>query len=184
MKTHALKFVVAASLIAGTAAFAAPGDGARPMGPRGERHARIIERFDADRDGRLSDAEHKTARDTMLAEKPERAARHAERIKRFDKDGDGMLNDAERAAAREAMTGRGEKLRERAVKRFDKDGDGALNKAERRRAREFARAYERGRMHERRLQRFDKDGDGRLNDAERAGAREARDEFRGRRPVI
>lgn len=184
MKTHALTIVVAASLIAGTAAFSAPQEGGRPMQARGERHAKMLERFDADGDGSLSEAERKTARETMLAENPERAARHAEHIKRFDKDGDGQLNDAERTAARESMKGRGGKFRERAIKRFDKDGDGALSPEERIRAREIVKAHERGRMHERLLHRFDKDGDGRLNDEERAEARQARGEFQGRRPSI
>jgi Ca2+-binding EF-hand superfamily protein len=184
MKTHALKILAAAFLIAGTAAFAGQAEDARPMHAKGERHAKMIERFDADGDGKLSDAERATAKQTWLAENPEKAAKHAEKIKRFDKDGDGQLNDTERAAAKSEMKGRGEKFRERAIKRFDKNGDGVLNKRERAHAREVAQAHHRGRLHERLVQKFDKDGDGRLNDAERSEARKARDEFRGRRPVI
>jgi Ca2+-binding EF-hand superfamily protein len=184
MKTHALKILAAASLIAGTAAFAGQPEAGSPMHAKGERHAKMIERFDADGDGKLSDAERAAAKQALSAENPDRAAKHAERIKRFDKDGDGQLSDAERAAAKKEMKGRGEKGRERAVKRFDKDGDGALNEAERSHAREIARAHNRGRMHERLVTRFDKDGDGRLTDEERAEARKARAEFRERRPLI
>lgn len=100
MKTHTFKVLAAASLIAATVTFAAPPDAERPMPQMSGHHARMIERFDADGDGRLNDAEQATAKSTILAENPELAARHAEKIKRFDTDGDGQLNDTERAVAR------------------------------------------------------------------------------------
>jgi hypothetical protein len=69
----------------------------------------ILEKFDADKDGKLS--------------KEEREAARAAREKEFDKDGDGKLNDEERKALREDN-------RKKFMARFDKDGDGKLSDEE------------------------------------------------------
>lgn len=70
----------------------------------------ILEKFDADKDGKLS--------------KEEREAARAAREKEFDKDGDGKLNDEERKALQQDN-------RKRFIARFDKDGDGKLSDEER-----------------------------------------------------
>lgn len=69
----------------------------------------ILEKFDADKDGKLN--------------KEEREAAKAAREKEFDKDGDGKLSDEEKKAMHED----GQK---RLIKRFDKDGDGKLSDEE------------------------------------------------------
>jgi len=70
----------------------------------------VLEKFDADKDGKLS--------------KEEREAARAAREKEFDKDGDGKLNDEERKAMRED----GHK---KLLEKFDTDKDGKLSEEER-----------------------------------------------------
>jgi len=69
----------------------------------------IIEKFDADKDGKLS--------------KEEREAARAAHEKEFDKDGDGKLNDEEKKAMRDDRE-------KKMIARFDKDGDGKLSDEE------------------------------------------------------
>lgn len=69
----------------------------------------ILEKFDADKDGKLS--------------KEEREAARAAREKEFDKDGDGKLSDEEKKAMREDRE-------KKMIARFDKDGDGKLSDEE------------------------------------------------------
>lgn len=80
------------------------GDGGPPLPPE------VIEKFDADKDGKLN--------------KEEREAARAAREKEFDKDGDGKLNDEERKAMRED----GHK---KLLEKFDTDKDGKLSEEER-----------------------------------------------------
>lgn len=59
---------------------------------------KMLERFDADKDGKLSEDERKTARETIRKERKEiRAAV----LKEFDVDGDGKLSPEEREGVRE-----------------------------------------------------------------------------------
>ena len=64
-------------------------------GDKGGMRKEILAKFDADGDGKLSDAEKAKAKEA-------REARHAEMIAKFDADGDGKLNDEEKAKARES----------------------------------------------------------------------------------
>lgn len=105
-------------------------DGKKPHRPLGPPKA-ILEKFDTDGDGKLSDEEAKAARAAMQEKR-------AAIVAKFDKDGDGELNDEEREAAKEelkALHGDREMphrpARARILKRFDKDGDGKLNEEER-----------------------------------------------------
>lgn len=106
MKTTPLMILGA---LAATVAFASAqekpkrGDGP-PLPPE------VIEKFDADKDGKLN--------------KEEREAARAAREKEFDKDGDGKLNDEERKAMRED----GHK---KLLEKFDTDKDGKLSEEER-----------------------------------------------------
>ena len=103
--------------------------GPRPHRPDGPPKA-LIEKFDTDGDGKLSEQEREAAKAAM-GEKRDAF------IAKYDKDGDGKLNEEERKAAREEWKGKdrpkppGGPSRERIIKRFDKDGDGKLNEEER-----------------------------------------------------
>jgi hypothetical protein len=61
-----------------------------------EMHGRMLERYDANKNGQL-DPDEKAAFDR------DREVRRAEFMRRFDKDGDGKLSDSEREAMREEM---------------------------------------------------------------------------------
>ena len=65
---------------------------------RAAMKAKMLERFDADKDGKLSDTEKATAKETLTKERKEiRAAVLVE----FDGDKDGKLSDDERKGVRE-----------------------------------------------------------------------------------
>jgi Ca2+-binding EF-hand superfamily protein len=96
----------------------AQGNGKRGMGMRGPRGAAfregMLERFDLDADGSLSEDERSAMRTEM-------EQRRAEMVARFDADGDGVLTRGERRAAR------GFAAAQRHVRRADLDGDGILS---------------------------------------------------------
>jgi len=191
-KVHLLGLAVLVTGVCGNSVFA-----------RGDtdRRAQLLEQFDTDGDGTLSDAERQAARE----------ARRAELLEKYDADDDGTLSDAERAAAVEAgdlprhrdrrhhRHGRfGGRLLGPCPAEFlaahDTDGDGTLSDAERQVAREARKAEflgkydadddgtlsdeEREAAHAGRqaevLEKYDTDDDGTLSDAEREAAREAR----------
>lgn len=86
-------------------------DGERPKRGEGDRPIppEILEKFDADKDGKLNEDERKAAREAHLKE--------------FDKDGDGKLSEEERKAAHDAREAK-------MLEKFDKDGDGKLSEEE------------------------------------------------------
>ena len=99
------------------AAFAAAGvgllgAGLAVAGP-GRGGGRMMEKFDANGDGQLDEAER-------AAMRAAREARHAEMMKKLDTNGDGAVDDAERQAARAARA-------EARFARLDTNGDGALS---------------------------------------------------------
>ena len=77
---------------------AAPGDGKKKKGGLGGKKSppEVIEKYDTDGDGKLSEEERKAARE----------ARRAKILEEFDTDGDGKLSGEEKKAAREAMRAR------------------------------------------------------------------------------
>ena len=160
MKRTLIATFAAAGLVGlgfGAVAVADGPDG--PHGKRGAKHAEMLEKFDANSDGRLDETEREAAR----------AARFSE----IDADGNGALTKEEIIAHHTA------RIVERTDKHFgkhDTDGNGVIS------AEEFEEAHKarKEKMREHRqarraemLEKFDADGDGKLNDAERAAAREA-----------
>ncbi len=145
---------------------------------RGFDRAALVERFDTDGDGELSEAERAGARETIRAQREaKRAEIEARLLARFDDNGDGELDEAERPAVRETLgpmikeRGRrgheaNRRMHKQALERFDADGDGRLGDAEKANARAF---FEQKKTEV--VARFDADGDGELNEAERKAAR-------------
>lgn len=95
----------AAAAIALSMTAYAEGDDNKPKGHRkgGKEHheamkKKMLERFDADEDGKLSDEEKQTARETIRKERKE--IRTAV-LKEFDKDNDGKLSEEERKGVRD-----------------------------------------------------------------------------------
>lgn len=145
--------------------------------------ARTLERFDANEDGVLDEAELTE----MFASRPPRQGHrpggpdgpdgpggrmgHASRVlgpeamKEFDTDGDGKVSRQEAQLAREQIAAKMEAKRAELVKEFDLDGDGELNEAERQTLRSEMRAKHR-------VGRADLDKDGVLDASELKAALE------------
>jgi Ca2+-binding EF-hand superfamily protein len=148
--------------------------GERGLGHHGPHHAefhkKMLEKYDADKDGKLSKEERGEAKEEMKKHMQEMRAK---RIKRFDADGDGKLNEEERAKAHEEM-----KKRHSDRKPGDrKPGAGRPDGAKRPggpgpRSPEFRKKM---------LEKFDADGDGKLSEEERAKARKEFHSKRGKR---
>jgi Ca2+-binding EF-hand superfamily protein len=100
---------------------------------REERRVEILERYDADGDGRLSGAELDELREErgLRSEERRNARRQERRLNRWDTDGDGEISDDERATAHQER----KRNREANLEKYDADGDGRLNREERRTAR-------------------------------------------------
>lgn len=115
-------------------------DDARPKRQGEDFRKRLLEEFDADKDGRLDKTEQAKAREAMAKRRGgAQGLDRRELMKKFDKDGDGRLSDEERKAAMQARGGApggrpggaSPADRRELMKRFDKNGDGTLNEAER-----------------------------------------------------
>ena len=107
MKTT--KLMILGALIGTTVFAAAQDEKPKREGRGGGVPPEVLEKFDADKDGKLS--------------KEERQAARAAREKEFDKDGDGKLSEEERKGMQEDG-------RKKLIARFDKDGDGKLSDEE------------------------------------------------------
>ncbi len=170
--------LTATTLLSGTAQ-------AEEEGKQGRR-AKLLEKFDANGDGKLDETERKAAREALKAKI----------LEKFDEDGDGKLSEDERAKAKEARPkrrrGRGmrgrrmahargddqaprgrrggrrlpEAVKQKLLKQFDENQDGKLDKSEREAAKKARKAKI--------LEQFDEDGDGTLNEDERKAVRESR----------
>lgn len=118
MLTQKLKWIVASSALcvaaAGGLALANGADGA---GGRAAKKQEMMQKFDANGDGQLDDAERAKLKEAFAAR---HAARKAARVAKFDADHDGALSATERAAMKD------QRARER-FSRLDTDGDGKLS---------------------------------------------------------
>ena len=148
----------------------ARGEMPAPRKDRADMHKRMMEQFDTDKDGQLSEAEKKAMKAEFAKRRAEKGARpsrpegkehpgnrrrpHSERpemIKKFDADKDGQLSPEEHAALR----AEGEKAREHSREKVEK-------------------------FHKEFMEKFDTDKDGKLSDAEKEAARATRVERRQR----
>lgn len=177
-----------------------PGPGA---GPRGAWREELVKRFDADKDGKLSDAEKaeaRKARGEMRQKWAEHGAKMREEMKqKFDTNQDGQLDDGERRAARQAMQdkwaqaggprgfhgprghGGGEPpmwMRRELHRWFEQQwgGPGGARAGLHHRGPGGPRGHMRAAL----VKRFDADKDGRLDETERAAAKQAGQEHRAR----
>ena len=67
---------------------------------REKRHQKILEKFDKDGDGKLSDAEKTAAKEAM---EQRREARQKKILEKFDTNKDGTLSDEEKKALKEQL---------------------------------------------------------------------------------
>lgn len=160
MKVTVLKFgLVLAAMGACTMAEAQPeeGQGKKGKGPQGPSREEVLQKYDTDGDGQLSDAELEVLKNDRAAEREKRAA-----------EGGGE----EMRGGRGGPEGRGERpSREEMIKKFDKDGDGELNEEERAEARKYMQKHGRKGRGKQMMEKYDTDGDGQLSEEERAAAR-------------
>jgi|GEM_PF-951481 Ca2+-binding EF-hand superfamily protein len=197
-----MKFIptTAAALLLGlTSASLAQEKKARGEGGRRPSREDMLERFDLDKDGELSEEERKTAREARPQQrgpnrrpaerKPhgesggtqhsdERRNRH---IEKFDINKDGKLSEEERRLARDEIAKgfgqRGDKMREHMLKKFDEDGDGKLSEEERQQAHKEMRRNQdvisdrMTKAKKRLMMRFDTDGDGKISEEEKMAAK-------------
>lgn len=137
-----------------------PSEFAERFQSRRARMQEMMDRYDTDGDGVLSDAEREVLREAMRERGRQRMLERM--TERFDADGDGELSEEERLEAEAEMEARRIEWQIRMTERFDTDGDGQVSDAERDAAREQFRR-DRGQADEQMLQRYDADGDGELN---------------------
>ena len=89
---------------------------------------KLLEKFDADKNGSLSSEEQTTVREAIR----ERLGSAREKVLgKFDANSDGKLDESERSHARETVKHRAGEFRRRVLQRFDADKDGRLNDSER-----------------------------------------------------
>ncbi|HYE06328.1 MAG TPA: hypothetical protein VEL07_12515 [Planctomycetota bacterium] len=101
--TRPIALILLAALAGLAPAGEAAADGKRHRG-EGRCHAHLLKKWDADKDGTLSDAEKQAARDHH----------RARRLARWDADQDGTLSDAEKQARRAHLKERCAKKKARA----------------------------------------------------------------------
>jgi Ca2+-binding EF-hand superfamily protein len=156
-----------------------------------EMMKRLLEKFDTNKDGRLSPEEQAKAQEELIKNAAQNGGpAFQEFLKKFDRDGDGKLSDRERAAAMEAaqkiraqggggpQTGppiafAGNEIPAAILEKFDKDGDGKLNDEEMAAAKKAQSGKRERAKKSDVIKEFDKDGDGKLNEAEKAAAKAA-----------
>ena len=139
----------------------------------GEFHEKMLEKFDADGDGKLNESERAEAKKAHEARREEMKARHEAMKEKFDTDGDGKLSKEERDAAFEAQLSSGN-IPPEMMERLDRNGDGTISDDEKAAAREHHQKR-REKMKERRekmLAKCDTNGDGEVSEEERKACRE------------
>lgn len=114
--------------------------------------ARILSRYDSDKDGKLSEEEKKAARESFGSQRrnpaPAEGGPRGDWAKQLDKDGDGTVSPEEQAAARDEM-----------MKRFGVDGEQAES------------------MRRNFMDKLDANKDGQIDETERASIRDAFKKF-------
>lgn len=118
--------ILAATLLALPAAEGAAASKGQGM-HRGQLRQHLLEKFDTDKDGKLSEAE--------------RAAAKQARKGKVDTDKDGKVSEAERDAARAALSARLKDKHPKLFAKVDTDGDGTISREEGQAARAWLRQH-------------------------------------------
>jgi len=148
-------------------------EGTKSERPEGKRQHRIpqevVEKYDKDGDGKLSEDERSALRDD----------RKKRILEKYDTNKDGELDDAEKAKFREERgdrrqgSGGKRQMNPEMLKQFDKDGDGELSAEERSALRDERK--------KRFMEKFDTNKDGELDEAEKASIKRMHGDRKGPR---
>jgi hypothetical protein len=133
----------------------------------GGRLRQMMERYDTDGDGELSESEREAMRSAFRERMA--AARERYMLHRYDANKDGELDEAETAAMEKARAERRARMadaRQKFIAEHDTDGDGELSEAERSAMVAKLRARVRARWREM-TRPWDADDDGQLSEQER-----------------
>ena len=133
-------------------------------GGRKKIDAEMLEQYDANGDGVLSEEEIQTAMKDM------QETRRAEMMRRYDTDGDGKLSKTEREAMYQDQNRGGgwQKMQQEwGIRLFDEDGDGQIDEEEKAGQKEFGQQLQQV-MNDMQLRVFDADGDGQISKEERS----------------
>ena len=137
-------------------------DGEGHCREKGERHAKLLERFDANKDGVLDEGERAAVKQAHKEHGAERAAEILAKHPELDTDGDGKLSREEGEAGRaKHQAKRQAELKEKhpeAFAKVDTNGDGTIDQGERCAAEK---------RHLEKHPEADRNGDGELNRCER-----------------
>jgi len=98
---------------------------------QGEFKQRLLEKFDTDKDGKLSESERAAAK----------AACKQHRLDNFDADKDGKLSETERDAARAARSAKLKANHPKLFAKIDTNSDGVISREEAQAARERRREH-------------------------------------------
>jgi Ca2+-binding EF-hand superfamily protein len=150
-----LSIVLATSLLS-TSAFALK---VKPPADEPTFRQQVLAANDADRDGRLSDAEFKAM---QAANQQARAAEQAKLLRRYDVNGNGKLDKAEQARVQADR-------RARLLPEFDTNKNGTLDKVERKEMIVERLQHKIGRRFVMMVLRFDANRDNKLQASELAG---------------
>jgi len=124
-----------AAMTLSTAPLAAEGhEGKCP--PRGELRAKLLERFDANQDGKLDEGERAAAKAAMQERKGERAAKILAKHPELDTNGDGKISKEEAEAGRVAHQAKMKEKHPELFAKVDTNGDGTIDQSERQAARQ------------------------------------------------
>lgn len=117
--------------------------------PREEKgKGRLLERYDANKDGKLDEAEKAKAKEEFVKRAGPREGRklspevEGRLLEKFDANKNGKLDDDEKAKAREehmkhrTERGKAGEGRDKLMSKYDANGDGKLDEAEKAKARE------------------------------------------------
>ncbi len=112
--------------------------------------ARILSRYDADKDGKLSDEEKKAARESFSNQRrnPPAEGTRGDWARQLDKDGDGTVSPEEQSAAGDEMMKRlgidgeqAESMRRNVLDKLDANKDGQIDETERAAIRDAFRKF-------------------------------------------
>ena len=101
----------------------------------GELRAKLVERFDANKDGKLDESERAAAKAACQEHKGEIAAKILAKHPELDTNGDGKLDKEEAEAGRAAHQAQFKEKHPEAFAKVDTNGDGTIDHSERKAAR-------------------------------------------------